>query len=235
MNAEAVMSMFLTVILMGAGLVALIQAVNYSAGNSRYIRSNLLLIDIVVVFLYMLAWGLVGLMYLYSGYNMLVIFAFLGICVVVVLFLFIRFCILHWNTSINKGKAALFLMYFAIVLYATIFMRIGLTNVGTTVAEKPFDDLMYAIKYGDTEMLQHMALNILMFLPFGYLIPEINPRYLRKWSFAMIGGLMASTTIEMVQYVFQLGQSDIDDIIANTLGAILGYMVVRLVWKLGDN
>lgn len=233
MNSEGVMSMFLTVIIMAAGLMALIQAVNYSASGSRYVSSNIVLIDIVVGFLYMLVWGLVGLMYVYSGYDMLVIFAVLGLCVLVVVVLFVRFCVNHWDTSMNKGKTAIFLMYFAIVLYATVFMRIGLSNVGTTVAEKPFDDLMLAIRYREPEMLQHMIMNILMFLPFGYLITEMNPRHLRKWSFALIGGLMASTTIEMIQYVFQLGQSDIDDIIANTLGAVLGYAILRLVWSFG--
>lgn len=234
MNAEGVMSMFLTVIIMMAGLVALIQAVNHSVGNLRYVASNLLLIDIVTGFLYMLVWVLVGLMYIYSGYDMLVIFAVLGLCVFAVLIMFIRFCIRHWDTSMNKSKTFMFLIYFGMVLYATIFMRIGLSNVGTTVAEKPFDDLTLAIRYREPEMLIHMAENILLFLPFGYLIPEMNPRHLRKWSFALIGGLMASTTIEMIQYVFQLGQSDIDDIIANTLGAVLGYLIVRLVWNLGE-
>lgn len=40
-------------------------------------------------------------------------------------------------------------------------------------------------------------------------------------------GFLTSLAIEIAQYVFALGYSDIDDLLMNTLGAFLGALVAR--------
>ena len=128
----------------------------------------------------------------------------------------------------------LFLVYFGVVLYLTVFMRIG-AEVDVSIVTTPFDDLTRAIQTGNPALVQHMALNVALFIPFGYLIPAMNPDKIRKCSFAFWGGIMCSTVIEGVQMVFSLGQSDIDDIIANSIGAVIGYLAVRFVWQFQKN
>ena len=133
----------------------------------------------------------------------------------------------------KKSQMICFLVYFGVVLYLTVFMRIG--SVDTSIITTPFDDLKNAIQYREPELIRHMVYNILMFIPFGYLIPAMNPMRLRKVSFALLGGIMTSTVIEGVQMIFSLGQSDIDDIIANSIGAVIGYLAVRFVWQFQKN
>ena len=41
-----------------------------------------------------------------------------------------------------------------------------------------------------------------------------------------------SFVIETVQYAFSLGVSETDDVINNTLGALLGYLITYLFYKL---
>lgn len=228
MNATSVMSFIITIILLICGYLALIQAVNALSRQSYYSSRNTVLIDVVIAIMYIIVCGFVGLLFLYSGCNMFVIYGVLALGVLIAVILFVRFCFLN-RFGMRKGNVALFLAYFAVVLYLTIFMRIG--SEDTSVLTVPFDDLRNALQNRDPEMVQHMVSNILLFVPFGYLIPAMNPDRLRKCSFAFLGGIVCSTVIEGVQMIFSLGQSDIDDIIANSIGAVLGYLVVRLVWK----
>lgn len=227
------MSMILTGILLICGYLALAQAVNAVSSRSYYSAGNTLLIDIVVAVLYLLVCAAIGLLYIYSGYDSMIIYGALGLGVLVVFILFLRFCIKNWYTM-RKAHMIFFIIYFAVVLYLTVFMRIGNT-VDTSIVTTPFDDLINAIQYKDPELVRHMVYNILMFVPFGYLIPAMNPEKLRKVSFAFLGGIITSTVIEGVQMLFYLGQSDIDDIIANSMGAVIGYLAIRFVWQFQKN
>lgn len=64
--------------------------------------------------------------------------------------------------------------------------------------------------------------NIAIFIPFGYLVAYYaKPK--KIWS-NLLTGIVVSGTIEFVQ--LQIGRSyDIDDIILNTLGCVLGYFI----------
>ncbi|APT85723.1 hypothetical protein CAQU_12535 [Corynebacterium aquilae DSM 44791] len=64
--------------------------------------------------------------------------------------------------------------------------------------------------------------NVILFLPIGFLLALLwrgAPRLLRS---VTIAGFFGSLTIEIMQYIFRLGYSDIDDLILNTAGAALG-------------
>ena len=226
------MSLLITAILLTCGYLALAQALNALSCQSYYSAGNTLLIDVVAAVLYLVVCAAIGLLYIYSGYDMIIIFGALGLGVLLVLILFIRFCAKYWDTM-KKSQMICFLVYFGVVLYLTVFMRIG--SVDTSIITTPFDDLKNAIQYREPELIRHMVYNILMFIPFGYLIPAMNPMRLRKVSFALLGGIMTSTVIEGVQMIFSLGQSDIDDIIANSIGAVIGYLAVRFVWQFQKN
>lgn len=67
--------------------------------------------------------------------------------------------------------------------------------------------------------------NIIWFMPFGYMlhhfVNRINVKRVILYSF------MLSFYIELGQYVLRVGISDIDDIILNTLGGLLGYLLYR--------
>jgi glycopeptide antibiotics resistance protein len=75
-------------------------------------------------------------------------------------------------------------------------------------------------------------LNIIMFMPFGVLVPLLWPRadsYRRVFGYA----LAASMSIEAIQLILDLTIGtrrtvDINDLIANTAGAVAGLLVLRL-------
>ena len=69
-------------------------------------------------------------------------------------------------------------------------------------------------------------LNVLLFVPFGFLVPFSTKAGLLK-TLGIAAAL--SAVIEMCQYVFSLGLCEIDDLIHNTIGGALGYVYWRLI------
>lgn len=66
-------------------------------------------------------------------------------------------------------------------------------------------------------------LNVLLFVPFGFLLPYIWPEY-KRLARTLIMGFVFSLMIESAQY-FNWRLSDVDDLICNVVGTFVGYMI----------
>ncbi len=66
--------------------------------------------------------------------------------------------------------------------------------------------------------------NIVWFVPMGVFIPALTKRHLNFLQVVLIGALI-STSIETLQFILNTGVTDIDDVIFNTLGAAVGYLL----------
>jgi len=69
--------------------------------------------------------------------------------------------------------------------------------------------------------------NIVVMIPFGYLFPIINKTVKKWWVFVLLA-LMFIMIMEMMQYVSMSGTLDIDDVILNLTGAVIGYLLCPL-------
>ena len=76
-----------------------------------------------------------------------------------------------------------------------------------------------------------MILNIVMFLPFGSFLP-IYFKHFRKMQITGLAGFLMSLSIEIMQ-LFTFRATDIDDLIMNTIGALAGYGISKII--LGKN
>ena len=74
--------------------------------------------------------------------------------------------------------------------------------------------------------------NIFLFIPIGYFMPKIWP-FLRKFFSFLLAGVMAITLVELLQLVTLLGSLDIDDLILNLGGMLIGYVLFMLFQKRG--
>ena len=70
------------------------------------------------------------------------------------------------------------------------------------------------------------VLNAVMFAPFGFLLPVLWCKC-RKWKVTVLAGFLLSLTIEVLQ-MFCFRATDVDDLLMNTLGALLGYFLAWL-------
>lgn len=74
----------------------------------------------------------------------------------------------------------------------------------------------------------YVAENVLLFLPFGFLFPMLFPfRRRRRFRFpaCLLSALLCNAGIETVQYLTSRGYSQMDDIVTNVAGAVLGYAI----------
>ena len=72
---------------------------------------------------------------------------------------------------------------------------------------------------------KNTILNIILFIPLGIMLPFLWKKYNTLKATAMFGFFM-SLAIELLQ-ILTYRATDINDIIANTFGAVLGYFVFR--------
>jgi glycopeptide antibiotics resistance protein len=75
--------------------------------------------------------------------------------------------------------------------------------------------------------------NVLFFMPLGFFLPCLFAKLRRGWLVILIS-LCASGGAEILQWNFQVGGFDVDDILLNTLGGICGYWLfarVRKTWS----
>lgn len=77
-------------------------------------------------------------------------------------------------------------------------------------------------------ILPHLLLNILLFIPLGMAMPFIYSK--ASLGKIVLMGITLSLFIEFVQF-FLGRQCEIDDLICNTIGAILGYILYLLIKK----
>lgn len=75
--------------------------------------------------------------------------------------------------------------------------------------------------------------NVLFFVPFEYIVCSVFKR--KKSWFYLLFPFVFSVLIETSQYLINNGDSDIDDVILNTLGGVIGYFYFLLVFKLKEN
>jgi glycopeptide antibiotics resistance protein len=68
--------------------------------------------------------------------------------------------------------------------------------------------------------------NILGFVPFGFLLPLLF-RFFHKKRRIIAAGLLFSFGFETAQLITGLGRFDIDDLLLNTVGALLGFLLLR--------
>lgn len=83
-------------------------------------------------------------------------------------------------------------------------------------------------KYFSTkEILLNLLGNVIGFIPLGFLLPIIRRK--KTFSFlCVIFVFLFSLAIEVLQLVFRIGVFDVDDLLLNTLGGLIGYLIYLL-------
>ena len=152
----------------------------------------------------------------------MVLFALLILTAVVMLCGMVWFLLGHVR-EMNKTILALLMTYLLVVLFVTLLSRQGQHNTSVIMEL----ELFRALKMQDTDVLRHLLQNAALFVPLGVLLPLLH-RSLRSVWWALLGGAALSTMIETTQLVLAVGQCDVNDILTNTLGAVLGYGVFWL-------
>ena len=132
------------------------------------------------------------------------------------------------NKRIRTVCLIAFLAYILIVLRLTIF-RTGVFDE-RQLNLAIFADLIHVFRnVGIGRFLWLFFGNIGWFVPLGFLLPVL----LKRESFlkVIVIGLMFSLTIESLQFIFRVGVAELDDLILNTIGTAIGYLLFKFTSK----
>lgn len=92
-----------------------------------------------------------------------------------------------------------------------------------------YDSYISHIKYGNyTYFIISLLGNIVLFIPYGFLLPSL---YKIKGKYVVLLGFSLSLFIELFQ-LFLPRWTDIDDIILNTFGTFIGYLLYKYCVKI---
>lgn len=125
-----------------------------------------------------------------------------------------------------RWSAALLLVeYIFLVLGSTVLFRHSMPVQKYDF--KPFWSYAAICSGDDSDLLPENIMNVVVFVPIGLLAGCV----LRKgnWKIALLIGLGMSVCIEAMQFIFMKGFSELDDVMHNTLGCMIGYGMFVLI------
>lgn len=134
----------------------------------------------------------------------------------ILLYLITILCIRRYKKTICS---TLFTSYLIMLFIITIFEREPGSRTG--ISFKFFDTL------GGPRANAYVIENVLLFIPFGIFIP-LKWKQLRNPFVCSILGFCLSCIIEMIQLITERGHLQIDDIVTNTLGTLIGALIFRM-------
>lgn len=124
----------------------------------------------------------------------------------------------------------LFIIYLCMMVYFLFFSeQLGRTPSDTYHYNlKPFTEIKRYINYsreiGSFNVILNLIGNIVCFMPFGFVMPILSNKQRSIFKMTFLS-FLCSVIIELIQLVSKLGSCDIDDVILNTLGGVLGYIM----------
>ncbi len=126
-----------------------------------------------------------------------------------------------------RGQAAAILLLLCYLggLASVTFMNRMESGMGIGIQLRPFLAFWEARNAFTLQVWLNPLLNVAMFLPLGVLLPLSVKRF-QQWYWMLAVGAGISLVIEGLQHILSRGQADVDDLICNTLGAMLGYCLV---------
>lgn len=128
----------------------------------------------------------------------------------------------------------LFISYLLLLLYFLFFAEsMGRNNHSGVYSYniEPFREIIRFYKHrqivGFGAFVLNIFGNIFAFIPFGFFRPIIG---IHRHSFfkTLFQGALFSAVVEIIQVLSTVGSFDIDDIILNSIGVLIGYIIFIL-------
>lgn len=131
----------------------------------------------------------------------------------------------------------LFLVYIVMLIYFMFFAEVLGRDVVSSSYHynlEPFKEIIRFVTYrnrlGMGVVIANLLGNVAAFVPFGLFLPGlVNNR------FGFVGMTLLSFDlslfIELLQLASKVGSFDVDDLILNTIGGLIGYCIFRIVLK----
>ncbi|GLX67936.1 VanZ family protein [Paenibacillus glycanilyticus] len=135
----------------------------------------------------------------------------------------------RWGRPISTLIMALCILY-SLIMIKLLFIRGSYgwpTYNYNVIPLHTIKSLIYNREHYNTDAwVKNLFGNIVLFIPIGVFLPAMNRKLLRTARFLPVTVLILFL-VESIQLVTKVGSFDIDDIILNTLGALIGFAVMK--------
>ena len=148
--------------------------------------------------------------FLFAGTN-----AAMAALVLIPLFFFLN------RTIRNKQRTAWYCL--TAIYLSGVYAVVGVPTIGFIRFAPNINLEPFAYMFSD---FTNSFLNVILFVPLGFLLPLLWSRFKNPLR-ATLFGLLFSVGIEVLQ-LFTLRATDINDLMTNTLGAFVGWIIGRI-------
>ena len=161
---------------------------------------------------------------------------FIALTVIVCLSVYLKNYFLVKEVKDNSNISGMFLFYtvsyfLTLLLVTSVFRGQNVTikpnnnTINLLPVSNTINDIKLVVATKNLRLLNTIVCNVLMFVPFAYLLPRIKKSINMPMAIAII--LALSSILECCQFIFEIGVLDIDDIILNTFGAAILYPLLN--------
>lgn len=119
-----------------------------------------------------------------------------------------------------------------------LVMLLGCTLLNRTPGNVPevrlelFWSHRWVYQFRDSVVAKQIVYNVFAFVPWGVLVPLCFER-MQKMRNVVISAAMMSAWIELMQMLLQCGLCELDDVVHNSLGAWIGFVIWIWMKRLG--
>lgn len=135
--------------------------------------------------------------------------------------------ILHYTVFRRHNLKKMILVFIYAAYLSAVFTAVGIPTINALAINAEFNWIpVIDIINSPTEYIKNTVLNIILFVPLGFLLPAIWSKY-RPFKITFFIGLGLTFIIEILQ-IFSYRLTDVDDLLTNTAGTIIGYYLSRM-------
>lgn len=136
-----------------------------------------------------------------------------------------------FKTGLRYSATLLLIEYIFLLFCSTVIFR-------TTGATRQYDFHPFW-SYDRPDLLIENIMNVIVFIPVGMILGSLIRvkgswskygswfKVNGSWLIVLLIGCSISLTIESLQFLFIKGFSEVDDVMHNTVGCLIGYMLVK--------
>ena len=134
----------------------------------------------------------------------------------------------HKFNKLQCSAAILLSLYIVVLLYFTVTGRYSHEEYEYQI--NFFTSYRWFFQYNGEQVLRQLLINFVMLMPVGFLLPVVI-KAKHKYLITMALSLLLTVFIETMQLITKCGSFEIDDIINNFIGAVIGMLIYALCSK----
>lgn len=126
-----------------------------------------------------------------------------------------------WKSISKLSLWLLFVEYIAFVISLTVVYR----EVSTEREYILMPFWSYTAMRDVPDLINEILLNILLFIPIGV----IGKFAVKQTRYVLAIGFLLSSSIEFLQFIFKKGFAELDDVMHNFIGCVIGVMITTII------